>query len=110
PDAGRRIADDESLYVRDFHRRLSSERVIALARGTGPATISPHPTRRSSSQTCCKSNKALTGRDEFSFEGQASMMRSLLPLQWLRAYETAARHRNFSAAAAELGLTPAAVS
>jgi DNA-binding transcriptional LysR family regulator len=38
------------------------------------------------------------------------MMRSLLPLQWLRAYETAARHRNFSAAAAELGLTPAAVS
>ncbi len=38
------------------------------------------------------------------------MMRSLLPLQWLRAYETAARHRNFSAAAAELGLTPAAVN
>jgi LysR family glycine cleavage system transcriptional activator len=38
------------------------------------------------------------------------MMRSLLPLQWLRAYETAARHRNFSAAATELGLTPAAVS
>lgn len=38
------------------------------------------------------------------------MMRSHLPLQWLRTYETAARHRNFSAAAAELGLTPAAVS
>jgi len=44
------------------------------------------------------------------FEGPESMMRSLLPLQWLRAYETAARHRNFSAAATELGLTPAAVS
>ncbi|MGE4251265.1 MAG: LysR family transcriptional regulator [Parvibaculaceae bacterium] len=38
------------------------------------------------------------------------MMRSHLPLHWLRTYETAARHRNFSAAAAELGLTPAAVS
>ncbi len=38
------------------------------------------------------------------------MMRSLLPLQWLRAYETAARHHSFSTAAAELGLTPAAVS
>lgn len=38
------------------------------------------------------------------------MIRSLLPLQWLRAYETAARHRSFSAAADELGLTPAAVS
>lgn len=38
------------------------------------------------------------------------MMRSHLPLQWLRTYEAAARHGNFSAAASELGLTPAAVS
>src|SRR5690625_1204289 len=38
------------------------------------------------------------------------MMRSLLPLQWLRSFESAARHRSFSAAAAELGLTPAAIS
>src|SRR5690625_827754 len=30
------------------------------------------------------------------------MMRSLLPLQWLRSFESAARHRSFSAAAAEL--------
>lgn len=37
-------------------------------------------------------------------------MRSRLPLQWLRTYEAAARHRNFSAAAGELALTPAAVS
>ena len=35
---------------------------------------------------------------------------SLPPLQWLRAYEAAARHSSFSAAASELNLTPAAIS
>lgn len=35
---------------------------------------------------------------------------SLPPLQWLRAYEAAARRSSFSAAAAELNLTPAAIS
>lgn len=35
---------------------------------------------------------------------------ALPPLQWLRAYEAAARHSSFSAAAAELNLTPAAIS
>lgn len=36
--------------------------------------------------------------------------RDLPPLEWIRVFETAARHLNFSAAAAELGLTQAAVS
>ncbi len=38
------------------------------------------------------------------------MSYSLPPLQWLRAYEAAARLSSFSAAAAELNLTPAAIS
>ena len=37
-------------------------------------------------------------------------MRSLLPLNSLRAFEAAARHTNFADAADELGVTPAAVS
>lgn len=36
--------------------------------------------------------------------------RDLPPLEWIRVFETAARHMNFTAAAAELGLTQAAVS
>ncbi|MCB5412000.1 LysR family transcriptional regulator [Pseudogemmobacter faecipullorum] len=36
--------------------------------------------------------------------------RDLPPLDWIRVFETAARHLNFSAAASELGLTQAAVS
>lgn len=38
------------------------------------------------------------------------MAYALPPLQWLRAFEAAARSSSFSAAAAELNLTPAAVS
>lgn len=38
------------------------------------------------------------------------MAQALPPLHWLRAYEAAARHASFSAAAQELNLTPAAVS
>lgn len=38
------------------------------------------------------------------------MSYSLPPLQWLRAYEAAARLSSFSAAAGELNLTPAAIS
>ena len=34
----------------------------------------------------------------------------LPPLSWLRAFEAAARHSSFTAAAAEIGLTQAAVS
>lgn len=34
----------------------------------------------------------------------------LPPLEWLRVFEAAGRHRNFTAAASELGLTQAAVS
>jgi LysR family glycine cleavage system transcriptional activator len=37
-------------------------------------------------------------------------MAELPPAAWLRAFETAARHNSFSAAAEELNLTPAAVS
>lgn len=37
-------------------------------------------------------------------------MAKLPPATWLRAFEAAARHRSFSAAAEELNLTPAAVS
>jgi len=40
----------------------------------------------------------------------ASMAHSHPPLPWLRAFEAAARLRSFTLAAAELGLTPAAVS
>lgn len=39
-----------------------------------------------------------------------SMARSLPPLTWFRAFECAARHLNFTAAADELGLTQSAVS
>lgn len=38
------------------------------------------------------------------------MAYQLPPLNWLRAYEAAARHSSFTAAAGELGLTPAAIS
>lgn len=38
------------------------------------------------------------------------MAHDIPPLAWLRAFESAARHRNFTLAATELGLTPAAVS
>jgi LysR family glycine cleavage system transcriptional activator len=38
------------------------------------------------------------------------MSRALPPLTWLRAFEAAARHRSFVAAAVELGVTPSAVS
>ena len=38
------------------------------------------------------------------------MAHSHPPLPWLRAFEASARHRSFTLAAAELGLTPAAVS
>ncbi len=38
------------------------------------------------------------------------MAYALPPLQWLRAFEAAARLSSFSAAAEELNLTPAAVS
>ncbi|MFW8696210.1 LysR family transcriptional regulator, partial [Mesorhizobium japonicum] len=38
------------------------------------------------------------------------MVRSLLPLNALRAFEAAARHLNFSRAADELAVTPGAVS
>ncbi len=38
------------------------------------------------------------------------MTRSLPPLTWIRAFESAARHLSFTAAAAELGLTQSAVS
>ncbi len=38
------------------------------------------------------------------------MSHSLPPLQWLRAFEAAARHTSFSAAARELNMTPAAIS
>ncbi|CAB3797042.1 Glycine cleavage system transcriptional activator [Pararobbsia alpina] len=37
-------------------------------------------------------------------------MRKLLPLRSLQAFEAAARHRSFKAAAAELGVTPTAIS
>ena len=37
-------------------------------------------------------------------------MNDLPPLTWLRAFEASARHRNFTAAAEALGLTPAAIS
>ncbi|MEM0950098.1 MAG: LysR family transcriptional regulator, partial [Pseudomonadota bacterium] len=36
--------------------------------------------------------------------------RSLPPLRALRAFESAARHLSFSQAAAELGVTPGAIS
>ena len=39
-----------------------------------------------------------------------AMARSLPPLTWFRAFECAARHLNFTAAADELGLTQSAVS
>ncbi len=38
------------------------------------------------------------------------MKRRLPPLPWLRAFEASARHSSFTAAADELGLTPAAIS
>lgn len=38
------------------------------------------------------------------------MTYALPPLDWLRAFEAAARHRSFAAAAREVNLTPAAVS
>ncbi|MCV6584231.1 MAG: LysR substrate-binding domain-containing protein [Marinibacterium sp.] len=38
------------------------------------------------------------------------MTRNIPPMPWLRAFEASARHLNFSIAADELGLTPAAVS
>ena len=38
------------------------------------------------------------------------MSRSLPPLTWFRAFEAAARHLSFTAAAQELGLTQSAVS
>jgi LysR family transcriptional regulator, glycine cleavage system transcriptional activator len=38
------------------------------------------------------------------------MPRPLPPLTWLRAFEAAARHRSFVAAADELGVTPSAIS
>lgn len=38
------------------------------------------------------------------------MAKSLRPLSWLRAFEAAARHLSFTAAAAEIGLTQSAVS
>lgn len=38
------------------------------------------------------------------------MPRRLPPLSWLRAFESAARHVSFAAAAEELGVTPSAVS
>lgn len=38
------------------------------------------------------------------------MAKSLPPLTWFRAFEAAARHLNFTAAAAEIGLTQSAVS
>lgn len=38
------------------------------------------------------------------------MNKDIPPLPWLRAFDAAARHRNFSLAADELALTPAAVS
>jgi LysR family glycine cleavage system transcriptional activator len=38
------------------------------------------------------------------------MPRCLPPLSWLRAFEAAARHVSFAAAAEELGVTPSAVS
>lgn len=37
-------------------------------------------------------------------------MRKLPPLRSLHAFEAAARHRSFKAAAAELGVTPTAIS
>ena len=40
----------------------------------------------------------------------SAMVRSLLPLNALRAFEAAARHLNFSRAADELSVTPGAVS
>ena len=44
------------------------------------------------------------------FEIQARYMNDIHPLPWLRAFEAASRNGNFSTAADELGLTPAAVS
>ena len=38
------------------------------------------------------------------------MQASRTPVNWLRAFEVAARHLSFSAAAIELNVTPAAVS
>ena len=38
------------------------------------------------------------------------MVKSLPPLAWFRAYEAAARHLSFTAAAAEIGMTQSAVS
>ena len=38
------------------------------------------------------------------------MQTSRTPVNWLRAFEVAARHLSFSAAASELNVTPAAVS
>jgi LysR family glycine cleavage system transcriptional activator len=46
--------------------------------------------------------------DDINSSGQ--FMRKLLPLRCLQAFEAAARHRSFKAAAAELGVTPTAIS
>ncbi len=52
-------------------------------------------------------------QDDLGFELEKLMvcvMRKLPPLNWLRAFETAGRHLNFTRAAEELGVTQAAVS
>ncbi|WP_345741674.1 LysR family transcriptional regulator [Roseovarius nanhaiticus] len=42
--------------------------------------------------------------------GCLSMVKSLPPLAWFRAFESAARHLSFTAAASEIGMTQSAVS
>jgi len=45
----------------------------------------------------------------YAFRGKL-MARSLPPLNWLRAFEAAARHQGFQSAAKELGVSPGAIS
>src|SRR3954466_7698876 len=48
--------------------------------------------------------------DEFFSAGESHPMRRLPPLTLLRAFEAAARHSSFKRAAAELHITPTAIS
>src|SRR5690606_29970525 len=73
-DAGRRVADDPGLDVDDLHEA----KPFGTCRGLAVSGF-----------TCRKSNKGLAVYDNVLFEGRSFMMRSHLPLQWLRTYETA---------------------
>src|SRR5688572_30362180 len=100
-----------------MHRSVRSAARSSISIGPGPWPVDSTlgipvlPPARSNGAHAGRRGQTTSSWSCFKFFFKlASMSGSKTPVNWLRAFEVAARHLSFSAAAEELRVTPSAVS